>query len=91
MKRYKNSMTKLEIRDVLEKHYNKYYGKGEKDLFRKLSVNKVGEDYFFTLEGTPIKGFAVYIFTRRLLCVYDPEGKRFKSYYLGGGITELEK
>lgn len=87
--RKSGQITKEEIKKILLKHY------GENDD----SVGRILVEYspkkednakctFFTLSGTPPKGYALYIPDHRLLCLYDNRGKRFKEYYLQLGIDE---
>lgn len=87
--RKNEEITKEEIRDILEKHYNKLYG-GE-TIKRQLLVCKSDGCYFFTLKGTLPKGFGIYIPERKILCLYEAEGKRFKEYYLQNGIVDLDE
>jgi len=90
--RQSGKITKKEIRDILNKHYNVTHGGAILD--RELIVmspdkNKDAECYFFALQGTPPKGYGIYIPENRNLLLYDANGKRFKNYYLDEGITDL--
>lgn len=85
-------ITKQEIKNILNKHYNKPHN-GE-ILDRELVVmspdkNKETKCYFFALQGTPPKGYGIYIPDNRSLCLYDASGKEFQNYYLDEGITDL--
>ena len=83
----KESMTKNEIRDILEKQHKKHYG-GD-ILKRELIVNKSKHCTFFELNGTPPKGFAIFIPERKILFLYEAEGRKFKEYYLQNEISDL--
>ncbi|HIG94365.1 MAG TPA: hypothetical protein HA283_05195 [Nanoarchaeota archaeon] len=85
-------ITKEEIKNILIDHYNKTYGGAKID--RELIVltpdkNKNSDCYFFALAGTPPKGYGIFITEKRVLCLYDLSGKRFKEYYLDKGISDL--
>ena len=86
--RKNKSMTKEEIRDVLEKHYNKTYGGAI--IKRELLVCKSKECFFFALDGTPPKGFGIYIPERKILRLYEAEGKKIKEYCLQLGIIDID-
>ena len=86
------TITKQEIKDILNKHYNKTHGGAILD--RELIVMSPEKDketkcYFFALQGTPPKGYGIYIPGGRVLNLYDAQGKRFKDYYLDKGISDL--
>jgi len=76
-------ITKEEIKEKLINHYNKEYGgaKIDRELI-ELSPDKDKECdcIFFALQGTPPKGYGIYIPETRVLCLYDLSGKRFKEY-----------
>ena len=80
----KSSLTKEEIRDILEAHYIKTHG--GKEIKRDLIEINGSEIKFFILDGTPPKGYGIFIESNRVLCLYDASGKRFKEYYLDGKI-----
>lgn len=91
--RKRGYMTLNEVKDVLIKHFSKKSGVSKTDAERKLIVwypkNKKNADcYFFALEGTPPKGYGIYVNTteKKFLCLYDSKGKRFKEYYLSKGV-----
>ena len=85
-------LTKGEIKEILIEHYNKTHGGAKID--RELIVltpgkNKDADCHFFALAGTPPKGYGIFIPEKRVLCLYDSEGKRFKEYYLDKGIEDV--
>ncbi|MBU2559854.1 hypothetical protein KKA03_03075 [archaeon] len=85
-------ITKKDIKEILIKHYNKTHGGALLD--RELVVlspdkNSGSDCYFFSLAGTPPKGYGIFIPEKRVLCLYDADGKRFKEYYLDKGISDL--
>jgi hypothetical protein len=80
-------ITIQEIKEKLEQNYKNKFG--GKKIGRKLIIQKSSNCYFLELDGTPPKGFGVYIPKRRRLCLYDAEGERFKDIYLQDGITDL--
>ena len=83
-------MSLEEIKKILIKHYNVTHGGAmiNRELII-LSPDKKDESdcYFFVLQGTPPKGYGIYIAENRVLCLYDAEGKRFKEYYLAKGVN----
>jgi len=86
-------ITKQEIKDILIKHYKVTHGGAILDrnlITLSPEANSGADCYFFTIEGTPPKGYGVYIPERRVLNLYDATGKRFKEYYLDEGITDLK-
>lgn len=85
-------LTKEEIKEILIEHYNKTHGgaKINRELIMLTPEKSSGADcYFFALAGTPPKGYGIFIPERRVLCLYDAEGKRFKEYYLDKGIEGI--
>jgi len=82
----------LELRNKLLQHYHDYRSPPTRRLFvyRSNSGNGGVGAFFFALEGTPPKGYAVYIPERRSLSLYNPQGERF-SIYGEIEITDLDK
>jgi len=85
-------ITKEEIKQILINHYNNTHGGAKID--RELIVlspdkNKGCDCYFLALAGTPPKGYGIFMPEKRVLCLYDASGNRFKEYYLDKGITDL--
>jgi len=70
----------IEIKEKLKKHYQGHILGPDRELH--VSVNKdshgtVGS-VFFSLDGSPPKGYAIYIPELRLLNLYDNHGRRFQ-------------
>ena len=85
--RSNGGMTKEEIREILLKHYEVTHGGiGE----RKLIITPSENCFFIELEGTPPKGYGIWIPEIKQLHLYDATGKRFKEYYLQKGISDIE-
>ncbi|MCB1712137.1 MAG: hypothetical protein KDH96_06580 [Candidatus Riesia sp.] len=80
------TMTKKELKKILSKHYKITHG-GSMNVERELFISKTVGCYHFTLQGTPPKGYGLYIPERRRLWLYDAIGKRFKDYYLRNGMN----
>ena len=70
-------ITKEQIRELLEGHYNKVYGASI--IKRPLLTYKAEGCYFFVLRGTPPKGYAIYVPESQMLYLYELEGKKFKE------------
>jgi hypothetical protein len=75
----KNPTTLDEIRDILEKRYNKVYDIANPSR-RSLIVTQSERSCFIELQGTPPKGFGIYIPESKRLFLYDLDGKCFKAY-----------
>jgi len=77
------NITNKEIKEILLKKYV-----NEKD--RKLIQTKIKNSYqrvgtiFYSLNGSPPKGYALYIKELRTIIFYDCSGKKFKK------ITEMK-
>ena len=76
------TITKEEIKRKLAKHYS---GSTEehmelRDLYQVQNEDNHGclGSVFFSLTGSPPKGYAIYIPGHRLLSLYDRYGKRFR-------------
>ena len=70
----------IEIAEMLSKRYNKGYPDG-----RTLNVatgnNGYGRPvYFFTLQGSPPKGYGIYTPEKNTLWLFDAWGKRFRKF-----------
>jgi len=80
--------TLKEIKEKLSYHHRE---KIERELIT-TELKAYGEvvSYIFALEGTPFRGYGIYILSIKSLCLYDLWGKRFKNYYLSKGIVGLD-
>ena len=74
-------ITKKEIRDILQKHYE---GRTYKGIDRKLHKKAMHDNYgavgsiIYSLDGSPPKGYAIYIPELYQISFYDLTGRRFK-------------
>lgn len=88
--RQRDSISEEEIKKKLCKHY------GTDPQMRKMIKCHHYDNHdtlgtiFYSISGSPPKGWAVYVKSRRLLSLYDGRGKRF-SIYRGIRIEELEE
>jgi len=88
--RQRDSISEEEIKKKLCKHY------GDRPENRRMHKCKHKDNHgtvdsiWYSIDGSPIKGFAVYIKSRRLLSLYDGRGKRF-SIYRDIYIEELQE
>lgn len=75
------SFTVKEIQEKLQVHY---YPKDKSDP-RNLHIHKVYDNYekigsiFFSLEGSPPKGYAIYVPGHCALWFYDAWGRRWQN------------
>ena len=75
------SITTEEIRDKLQKHYGNW---NKANITRRLIYQKMHDSWgnvgsiFFSLEGSPPKGYALYISEFRTLYFYDVRGRRWQ-------------
>jgi hypothetical protein len=76
-----------QLRDMIEDYYNKKFG-GTK-IFRKLNRIDLQFCTFFFLEGSPYKGFALYIPELQTLALYNCRGKQYKNYYVANNLKFL--
>ena len=77
------NITNKEIKEILLK---KYVNEQDRELIQtkiKNSYGKVGT-IFYSLNGSPPKGYALYIKEMRTIIFYDCFGKKFKK------ITSME-
>lgn len=72
-------ITKQEIARILNQHYSNKSGGSERNL---LCVSHTGDGSFdmFFLDGTPPKGYALYIHEGGKINFYDYRGRRFKIF-----------
>lgn len=74
-------LTYEDIKRKLLKHYVGRNGSLERDMgYRDLEVSERENSIFFSVSGTPPKGYGIYIPENRHLSLYDHKGKRFKRY-----------
>ncbi len=86
-----NHLTLVEIRKKMLQHYaNKYGGTGERKLLISAHLDNHGTigSFFFSLDGSPPKGYAIYIPGHSMINFYDPRGKRY-NYFENIRILEL--
>ena len=67
-------MSYEEIRQKLTKHYDHR----NPPCQRELNVLEMHNGAMMALDGTPQKGYAIYIEERSRINLYDNEGKRFR-------------
>lgn len=78
-----NKMNVLYVKDIQEK-LQLYYDKNIWHETRKLYIHKNYDSYskigsiFFSLQGSPPKGYGIYITEFFLLNLYDGQGRRFR-------------
>jgi len=87
------TITIQEIKKILIQHY--YTTHGGSKINRQLFLctpNELddGKTYLFVLQGTPPKGYGIYVQENHVLWLFDASGKRFKEYYLIKGISDLK-
>ena len=84
------SMTKEQVKEKLLKQYTKTHGgSGDRDLISMKQTEGYGDCTFLVLDGSPPKGYGIWIPERRSLCLYDANGDKFRQYYLQSGILDL--
>ncbi len=86
-----HNIDQISLNDIKTLLINRYQ-KNKENLGpeRKLLVwqpqNPDGNCYFFAIEGTPPKGYGIYIPEQRSLLLYDVTGKLFKQIYTDKGV-----
>lgn len=76
-----NKITIDQIKEKLYKNYKTYFGE---ICDREVVITKAFDNYkeigsiLFSLNGSPPKGYALYIIDRHMINFYNPEGKRWK-------------
>ena len=87
------SMDFDDIKKILLKKYERSYGgTGDRNLIVSKSKDSVGSKIiFFFLQGSPPKGYALWIEGHRTLTFYDPRGQPFKIHYLQYGLSKKKK
>ncbi len=79
-------MEKIRVKDVQEK-LQKRYDSRKDVLQRNLHIHKSYDSYervgsvFFSLGGSPPKGYGIYVFEHRLLSLYDGHGRRWRKIF----------
>ena len=87
---YVDSMTMEQVKEKLLKKYAKTHGgSGNRDLITMKQKEGYGDCTFLILDGSPPKGFGIWIDDRSTLNLYDANGDKFRTYYLQSGITNL--
>ena len=91
IRRILGDITKNEIKEILNQHYTKCT---ESEINRKLSIIPYSKDskpacYFFSLDGSPPKGYGIYIPEIKILNLYDNVGDRIQEIKLLKGIIDL--
>lgn len=74
-----SEISESEIRDKLAKQYGG--DNADRNLIRSNLPDGNGAvgSIVYSLEGTPPKGYAIYVPELRLLSLYDPRGRRFRK------------
>lgn len=77
------------IKKILLKRYEKTHGGyGDRRLVLMKEVDSVGSNIiFFVLQGSPPKGYALWIEGISKLLFYDATGREFKMLYLSHGVN----
>jgi len=77
-------MIEISVEDIEAKLQTHYSGRQPRD--RNLHIMKCHDNHgvigsvYFSLDGSPPKGSAVYLIDHYRLNLYDIEGRRFKQY-----------
>lgn len=69
---------------MLKKYENTHGGYGD----RELKMTKYEHHHHFFLQGSPPKGYAIYIPANRTLLIYDATGKRYADWYMDKGLGD---
>ena len=79
-------MEKIGVKDIQEK-LQKHYDSRKDVPQRNLHIHKSYDSYekvgsvFFSLEGSPPKGYGIYVFELRCLSLYDRHGRRWRKIF----------
>ncbi len=87
------TITKKGIKKILIQHYFVTHSgsKINRALFTCTpKQHGDGETYLLVLQGSPPKGYGLYIKDIKRLWLFDATGKRFKDYFLAKGISDLD-
>ncbi|MHA7647350.1 hypothetical protein [Nitrosopumilus sp. S4] len=85
-------MTVEQVKEKLLKKYAKTHGgSGNRDLIIMKQKEGYGDSTYLVLDGSPPKGYGIWIDDRRTLNLYDANGDNFRKYYLQMGISGLEE
>lgn len=73
-------MAEAEIRETLSKHYGR--DNDFRDFHKNVRQDSHGEvgSVVYSLDGSPPKGYAIYLPGLKQLNLYDNRGKRFRIY-----------
>lgn len=74
----KTTVTEAEIKEILHRRYDRKNKNAPERKLMKLSFPQNGA-VFYGLEGTPSKGYALYIPELAQLSFYDVRGARFRK------------
>ncbi len=74
---YKTKMTRKELELLLLERYFKTHGG---NVERSLIVTRGSQCIFYELDGSPPKGYAIWVPENRLLFCFDAVGRKFRQY-----------